>query len=194
MPYRSNVARDDVWGALLEDVAAGRPAMEVVERDDGYVMAFDNRYLLAPFRKWDDPVERRAMRFVKGRVLDVSCGGGRVCLHLQKRGLDVVGIDSSPGAIAVCRRRGVRDARVLRASAIDESLGVVDTAVLLGQNLGCRGSSCLRVRHRELSSDWFDWLQVAQPELVELLEGTGWQMSTALGDGPSYVAIIDRMR
>src|SRR4051794_8991225 len=69
------------------DVLAGKAAMEIVERDDGFVMAFDARDLVASFRRWDDPLERRAMRFVRGRVVDVGCDGGRVCLHLQERAL-----------------------------------------------------------------------------------------------------------
>jgi SAM-dependent methyltransferase len=137
----------DVWGAILGDVLAERGAMEIVERDDGYMMAFDAAYFVAPFARWDDPVERRAMRFVRGRVLDVGCGAGRVCLHLQDRGLDVVGIDSSPGAIECCLARGVRDARVLALDAVDGTLGAFDTVVFLGQNLGMLGS---RVRARRL--------------------------------------------
>lgn len=236
--------RDDVWGAVLADALAGKPAFEIVERDDGFVRAFDARYLLAPFRQWDDPDERRAMRFARGRVLDVGCGGGRVCLHLQGRGLEVVGIDSSPGAIECCRRRGVRDARVLGLEAIDASLGSFDTIVFLGQNFGMLGSRGrarriltrlasvttprgrivaetfdphgvddpiqqryldrnrhrkrmpgqlrVRIRYRELTTPWLDWLQVSPRELTELLDGTGWRLSRTLGDGPSFVAIIDR--
>ncbi len=86
------------------------------------VLAYDGRYLVEPFRRWQ-PVERRAMRFVRGRVLDLGCGAGRVCLHLQERGLDVVGIDTSPGAIEACRRRGVRDARLLALAEVDARLG-----------------------------------------------------------------------
>jgi SAM-dependent methyltransferase len=235
---------EDVWGAVLSDALAGKPAFEIVERDDGFVMAFDARYLLAPFARWDDPVERRSMRFVRGRVLDVGCGGGRVCLHLQARGLEVVGVDSSRGAIEVCRQRGVRDARLLALDAIDASLGPFDTIVLLGQNFGMLGSRTrarriltrlarvttsrgrivaetfdphavddpvqqryrdrnrrrrrmpgqlrVRIRYRDLSTPWLDWLQVSPRELTELLDGTGWRLSRTLGDCPSYVAIIDR--
>jgi SAM-dependent methyltransferase len=238
------VRQGDVWGAILADVLAGRRAMEIVERDDGFMMAFDASYFVAPFRRWDDPVERRAMRFVRGRVLDVGCGGGRVCLHLQERGLEVVGIDSSPGAIDCCRRRGVRDARVLRLEAVDGSLGLFDTFVLLGQNLGMLGSRHRarrllrrlaatstdrgrivgetfdphavdeavhrryrernvrngrmpgqlrgRIRYRELATPWLDWLQLSPAELSELADGTGWRLTRTLGDGPSYVAILDR--
>jgi SAM-dependent methyltransferase len=234
----------DVWGAVLADALAGRRAMEIVERDDGFVMAFDARYLLAPFAKWDDRVERRAMRFVRGRVLDVGCGGGRVCLYLQDRRIEVVGIDSSPGAIECCRRRGVRDARLLAIDALDSSFGAFDTIVFLGQNFGMLGSQTrarrllrrlaqittprgrivaetfdphavddpiqrrycernlrrgrmpgqlrVRIRYRNLSTRWMDWLQLSPRELTELVEGTGWRLSRTLGEGPSYVAIIDR--
>jgi 2-polyprenyl-3-methyl-5-hydroxy-6-metoxy-1,4-benzoquinol methylase len=131
---------DDVYGALLEDVLAGRRATEVVERDDGFIMAFDPAYLLAPFSGWNDPNERQAMRSVRGRVLDVGCGGGRVSLHLQDRGLSVVGIDSSPGAVAVSRRRGVLDVRLTSLEGIPAGWGLFDTVVFLGQNFGMLGS------------------------------------------------------
>jgi SAM-dependent methyltransferase len=136
----------------------GRPAVEIIERDDGLVDAsrLGTQLYIAPFRRW--PVlHRRAMRFVRGRVLDVGCGAGRVCLHLQERGLDVVGIDISPGAIEVCRRRGVHDARVCSIDEVDASLGALDTIVMLGNNFGLFGSRSkaqrlLRRFHR-LTSD-----------------------------------------
>src|SRR5439155_545816 len=79
------------------------------------------------------------VRYDSGRVLDVGCGGGCVCLHLQERGQDVVGIDVSPGAIEVCRRRGVRDVRLLSIDDVDHSLGQFDTVVMLGNNIGLLG-------------------------------------------------------
>lgn len=50
----------------------------------------------------------------------------------------------------------------------------------------------MRIRYRDLSRPWLDWLQVSPRELAEMLDGTGWRLSRMLGDGPSYVAIIDR--
>jgi SAM-dependent methyltransferase len=134
------MADPDVYGAELADLLSGGQAMEIVERDDGFLMVSDGRYQIAPFRRWDDRLERRSMRFVRGRVLDVGCGAGRVCLHLQGRGLDVVGIDSSPGAVACSRRRGVHDVRLMELGAVDASLGRFDTIVFLGQNFGMLGS------------------------------------------------------
>ena len=109
--------------------------VEVVERDDGCVFTGDARYYLAPFRNWW-PQERRAMRFVRGRVLDLGCGAGRVSLHLQRRGLEVVGVDVSPLAVEVARERGVVDARVGTVSTAIKGGKLFDTILLLGNNLG----------------------------------------------------------
>ena len=76
-----------------------RTANDVVERDDGFVDVEDTRRYLDPFRKWP-AIDRRAFRRLRGRVLDVGCGAGRVALELQARGHDVTGIDVSPGAVA----------------------------------------------------------------------------------------------
>ncbi|MDX6484151.1 MAG: hypothetical protein QOE95_1922 [Gaiellaceae bacterium] len=121
---------------MLDAVEHGS-AVEIVERDDGFIAAsqVSSELYLAPFRKWPS-IQRRAMRFARGRVLDVGAGGGRVALHLQERGLDVVSIDVSPGAIAICRRRGVEDAREVGIDDVDESLGAFDTIVMFGNNFG----------------------------------------------------------
>ena len=89
----------------------------------------------APVRRWA-PVERRALRFVRGRVLDVGVGAGRVALELQARGREVVAIDISPGAVEVARKRGVRDVRLLALEEVDASLGRFDTVVMYGNNFG----------------------------------------------------------
>jgi SAM-dependent methyltransferase len=131
--------REDAYGRLILDAVEGKEAIEVVEREDGLVLAYQGSYLVDPFRRWQ-PVERRAMRFVRGRVLDIGCGAGRVCLHLQERDLDVVGIDNSPGAVEACGTRGVRDVRLLAIDEVDERLGSFDTLLMLGNNFGLLGT------------------------------------------------------
>lgn len=64
---------------------------------------------------------------------------GRVCLHLQKKGHKVVGIDNSPGAIRLCKRREVRDARLMAFTQIDASLAPIDSVVIFGNNFGLFG-------------------------------------------------------
>jgi len=131
----------DAYGRLLLDALEGRAPLEVVERDDGFIAASPGApaNYFAPFRRWPAH-QRQAMRLVRGRVLDVGCGAGRVALHLQQRGQDVVAIDLSPLAVEVARRRGVREAKVLSITDVDEQLAPVDTVVMLGNNFGLFGS------------------------------------------------------
>jgi SAM-dependent methyltransferase len=148
---------EDGYGQMLLAALDGRDAVEIVERDDGFIEAAGGPSMyLAPFRRWH-PLDRKAMRFVRGRVLDVGCGGGRVCLHLQQRGQEVVGVDISAGAVEVCRRRGVRDVRLCSIDDVDDSLGVFDTIVMLGNNFGLFASAAkakrlLRRFHRLTSA------------------------------------------
>ena len=128
----------DAYGAILLDALEGRQAYEIIERDDGVVWAGTPEDYFAPHRRWP-AAERGALRSARGRVLDIGCGAGRVSLHLQGRGLEVVAVDESPGAVEVCRRRGVRDARVVPLTAIDEALGDFDTILLLRNNFGLAG-------------------------------------------------------
>jgi SAM-dependent methyltransferase len=78
---------------------------------------------------------------MEGRVLDVGAGAGRHSLAAQARGLEVVAIDVSPGAVEVCRSRGVRDVRLLPLAAVDESLGPFDTVLMMCGNFGLVGSA-----------------------------------------------------
>jgi len=78
---------------------------------------------------------------VKGRVLDVGCGAGRVGIYLQRyRNLDVTGIDISPLAVRVSRLRGLRKVRLLALEDIDFPRGSFDSVVMFGNNFGLFGS------------------------------------------------------
>ena len=130
---------EDAYGQLLLAALEGRATEEVMERDDGLVYDGDPCAYFAPYREWPT-AERQAVGEVDGRVLDVGCGAGRVALHLQEQGHDVVAIDESPLAVEVARRRGVRDARVLALGDVDATLGTFDTILLARNNFGLEGS------------------------------------------------------
>ena len=146
--------RPDGYGELLLAHLEGEGrTREIVERDDGYIEATAGPQLyFEPFRRWPAH-QRRAVRFMRGRVLDVGAGAGRVALELQDRGHEVVAVDVSPGAVEVCRRRGVRDARVVAFEDVDASIGPIDTVVMFGNNFGLFGGAAkarrmLRRLHR----------------------------------------------
>jgi SAM-dependent methyltransferase len=124
----------DAFGQMLVDGTG----QEIIERDDGFINASTMGYF-APVARWP-AVERRALRWVRGRVLDAGVGAGRAALELQRRGRSVVGIDVSPGAVEVARGRGVRDVRLLAFEDVDESVGHFDTIVMFGNNFGLFGS------------------------------------------------------
>jgi SAM-dependent methyltransferase len=149
----------DGYGEMLLACLEDDQIIEIVERDDGFVNAsrFGPAIYLAPYSKWPSR-QRRAFRNVRGRVLDLGAGAGRVALRLQGKGHEVVSIDASPGAVDVCKRRGVKDARVLRVEDLDESLGIFDTVVIYGNNLGLlssrsKGRRLLRTLHRITSPE-----------------------------------------
>jgi SAM-dependent methyltransferase len=132
----------DAYGAMLLDAVEGKEdILEIVERDDGLIMAgrFGPALYLAPFRRWPAR-QRQAMKLARGRVLDVGSGGGRVAVHLQGRGLEVVSIDSSPGAVEASLRHGAKDVRLLRIEEVTPKLRTFDTVVMFGNNLGLLGS------------------------------------------------------
>lgn len=139
----------DAYGHALSDYLRRRgKSREIIERDDGYVdvPVIGREMYFADYTHW--PIHhRRAMRYAKGRVLDVGCGAGRHALYLQRRGLDVLGIDVSPHAVAVCRRRGLRGVRVMSTTRVSSALGTFGSVLMLGNNFGLLAN---RVRGRWL--------------------------------------------
>ena len=92
-------------------------------------MLWDLRYWLRR-TPWDtgitppEVVEIVAQRFPKGgRAIDVGCGTGTNVAYLALHGFSVVGIDASPRAIALARRRD-------RRAGISADLRVGDVARL----------------------------------------------------------------
>jgi SAM-dependent methyltransferase len=144
--------REDAFGRLLLDHMAGEAGQLILELDDGRTgPALPAEVFFTEHHEWPAP-ERHVFDFVRGRVLDIGCGAGRHSLEAERRGLDVVAIDVSPGAIEVCRRRGVRDVRLLPLVAVDASLGAFDTALMMCGNFGLVGTAedavhVLRVLH-----------------------------------------------
>lgn len=64
-------------------------------------------YLFRSFSEMP-PLEQKALKLAKGKVLDVGCGAGSHALYLQKKRYDVTALDASKGAIEVCKDRKIK--------------------------------------------------------------------------------------
>jgi SAM-dependent methyltransferase len=130
----------DAFGNALLDWVQGGTEPEIIERDDGVIeMGAGPEVYLMDFDEWPS-AEQESFQYVRGRVADVGCGGGRAALHLQERGCDVVGIDSSSLAIKAARLHGVRRTRVSTVDQLVDSIREFDTLILFGNNLGVFGT------------------------------------------------------
>ena len=128
----------DLWGEIVSAFHRGEPALHTLRRDDGYADVDQSPALY--FGETFAPPAAAALAHAHGRVLDVGCGPGRVLLHLQRQGLAVTGLDSSPLTVEVARRRGALDVRLLSVGEADFPPASFDTVVLFGNNLGLGGT------------------------------------------------------
>ena len=143
----------DVFGRALLDWAQGGTVPEIIERNDGFTeTGAGHEGYLAEFKDWPSS-QRQSIRYVRGRVIDVGCGAGRVALYLQQRGFDVVGLDVSPLAIRTARMRGVNETWCMSIDTLSRKIRSFDTIVLFGNNFGMFGTP---ERVRKVLKDWAD--------------------------------------
>jgi len=132
--------KQDAYGAEILGFLEGSRTPEIVERDDGYIdISSGAAQYFAPYRAWPEH-ERKGMKYVRGRVLDIGCGAGRVVHYLENRGHEVLGIDNSAGAIKACHKVGIKNTRQMSITKISPKLGPFDSIVMYGNNFGLFGS------------------------------------------------------
>ncbi len=137
----------DAFGLALLDFLHGGSGVHITERDDGQVDAMAADLYFIGYEKWADfhfvtATDVAALEIVSGRVLDVGAGAGRHALAVQQRGDEAVALDVSPGAIEVCRERGVRHAFLgTTGELVTRNSEPFDAALLLGHNLALLGSA-----------------------------------------------------
>ncbi len=141
----------DVFGRALLDWAKGGTLPEVLEREDGFTqLGAGPDVYLSEFNGWPS-AERKSLRYMRGRVIDVGCGAGRVALELQDRGVDVVGLDSSPLASRAAKIRGVKKVWSMPIEDLDSRIEAFDSIVLFGNNFGIFGTP---TRARQVLINW----------------------------------------
>ncbi len=82
-------------------------------------------------------LEQEALKLCKGKVLDIGCGAGSHSLYLQNKRFEVTALDSSKGAIEVCKLRGLENA--IQSDIYDSKDQKYDTLLLLMNGVGIVG-------------------------------------------------------
>ena len=102
---------NDIFGQALLDYFHGKYTEDIITETN--ISEEDVLPLPYLFRSYSEmpPLEQKALQLLKGRILDVGCGTGSHSLYLQNKGMEVTAIDTSPGAVEVCQRRGLKDVR-----------------------------------------------------------------------------------
>jgi SAM-dependent methyltransferase len=168
-----------------------------------------------------DAVDRRVLGRARGPVLDVGCGPGRHVHALARRGVLALGVDVSPIAVALARRRG---AKVLEASIFDRLPGAGSwrTALLLDGNIGIGGRpdalmrrlvallapggvvlveleapaigairSRVRIEDVETVSEWFAWARVGADAIAAPARASGLCVADRWSDGGRWFAALE---
>ena len=138
------------------------------------------------------------MEYVNGRVLDIGCGAGKHSLHLQEKGFKVTGIDISPSAVEVCRRRGLKDVRGISIDEISGDLGQIDTIIMMGNNFGLfenltKAKKLLRKFHGLTSKDAQIIAETRDPydtDIPEHLEYHKWNRKRGRMGGQLRLRVI----
>jgi SAM-dependent methyltransferase len=140
-----NLDNDPFADALESYQRKGRGSYRYT-REDGWSELEDVWWYFTRYRDFP-AIEKQALRFARGRVLDVGCGAGRHSLNLQRKGMEVTAFDVSPRVATISRGRGVCE--VCAASACGDlpfASAQFDTVLLLGNNLGVCGDIRTTVR------------------------------------------------
>lgn len=132
-------SEEDAFGQMMWAFYKGRKVHEVFERSDGFIYVDSPQNYFSKYQDW--PLhQKQAMKYVKGKVLDIGCGAGRHSLYLQKKGFDVLGIDASPLTIKVCKSRGMKKTQIMSIEDINFKPNSFDTILMMGNNFSLFGS------------------------------------------------------
>ena len=111
---------------------------EIEERDDGrFTMYGDSNAYFEPLEDWTQTQQQLAHQ-IKGKVLDVGCGGGKHALFFQENGCEVYAMDNSSLAVETCKLRGIKNTIVCDVGHFEKLRKelVFDQVVFWGNNLG----------------------------------------------------------
>jgi SAM-dependent methyltransferase len=132
-----------------------------------------------------------------GPVLEIGCGTGRILLPTARAGIEIVGLDISPGMLAVCREQLSREpvevqakVRLVQADMrnfdLAQSFALVTIPFRPFQHLTTVDDQCVCLRniHRHLAHDGRLILDLFNPSLPMLVDEN---LGQEIGDEPEFV-------
>jgi SAM-dependent methyltransferase len=187
----------------------------------------DGRVIDLDVRRWmagADEVDEAIIDRVVGPVLDVGCGPGRLVRALRRRGIDGLGVEVAPTAVALARLWG---APVVQRSIFDRlpSGGAWRSALLLDGSVGIGGdpvallhraaellspdgrlfvemeepgvpseSLTVRIETATVTGPWFDWAVVSVDDATALARSTGFAVTESWAHAGRWFARLDRIQ
>jgi SAM-dependent methyltransferase len=128
----------DILGKALEDYQNGKTDLDLLIHSSlGDLETLNPGYFFRPYSEMPK-LEQIALEACAGTVLDIGCGAGSHSLFLQEKGLEVIGIDRSPGAVSVARSRGAK--KVYCEDILNFNSGTFNTLLLLMNGAGIAGT------------------------------------------------------
>ncbi|MCW8896619.1 MAG: class I SAM-dependent methyltransferase [Flavobacteriales bacterium] len=127
------MSNNDILGTALKDYLKGKNKENITVISS--IAEDDELPLDYLFRKANQlpKLEQKALALCYGKVLDVGAGSGTHSLILKDRGLDVLSIDISKGAVEVMKERGLN---ALQTDFMEFNHQQFDTILLLMNGVG----------------------------------------------------------
>jgi SAM-dependent methyltransferase len=208
---------------LPADLLYGRLLATAAQRAS--VRSLDGTVEPLPLERWlgdADAADLAATALAESPVLDLGCGPGRHLAALRAAGKRGVGVDLSPVAVRIARRRGGDAIRGDIFGSVPGA-GRYRTALLLDGNVGIGGAPDILLRRtRELLapggaalveldppgrptyrtrirleahgevSEWFAWARVGVDGIAPLADRAGLERAGLLAVDERWIAVLRR--
>src|SRR6056297_555742 len=100
--------KKDAFGKYFQDIYKDKDTYGlVIERDDGYI-DIDTYDYFSGIEYWPER-QKKMLKYIHGKVLDIGCGPGSHIMELRNKGYDVYGIDNSKNSVDICKKRGLKN-------------------------------------------------------------------------------------
>jgi 2-polyprenyl-3-methyl-5-hydroxy-6-metoxy-1,4-benzoquinol methylase len=131
-------ANEDAYGNNISDTYYGKGGgYDIIEREDGhFTLNGDSDAYTESFETWSN-IQKEASKLIRGKVLDIGCGGGKHSVHFQEQGLDITGMDNSPLALKICMERGLNNVLLCDVLHLNDNvINNLDNIFMWGNNFG----------------------------------------------------------